>query len=110
MRALRGAVVGDRRGHPVRRVVEGGPRLGEAAGVRPRRLDRLEQQRARRADRLGRLAVEPIRVALAEADVAVGTVGVVPELDDHRRDAQPRAVRPSARSGTGRAAAATRTS
>ena len=93
--AFRRPVVGDRRGHPVRRVVEGGARLGEVPPESGRGgLDRLEQQGHDDADRLGRLAVEPIRKALAQADVAAGPVGVVPELRDHRRRAQPLAVGP----------------
>ena len=57
-------------------------------------LDRLEQDRedhGRHGAR--RLAVERVRVALAEADRAAGAVGVVAELDEHRRRGAALAVR-----------------
>ena len=57
-----------------------------------------------RRDRLGRLAVEPVRKPLAQADRAVGAVGVVAQLGEHRRRRRPapcdaRAITNGSRSG-----------
>ena len=77
------------------------------AAARPSRpsarelADRVEQERQDRGHRLGRLAVEPVRVALADPDDA--REPVVAQLDDDGRDARGRRRGPSGRSGTGRA-------
>ena len=76
-RALRAAVVGDR-------PVHGGVGRVEARTGRLGLADRREQERQDGGDRLDGLAVEAVRIALADPDDA--REPVVAELDDDRRD------------------------
>ena len=86
-RALGGAVVADRRRHPARRR----PRARRARRQRsPRSPSATGSIASSRSGhdgrhRPGRLAVERVRVALAEPDRAVGAVRVVAKLGEHRR-------------------------
>ena len=103
MRALGGAVAADRAVHRV-----GRRRSRPAARRLERRRSASSEHRHDRGHRLGRLAVEAVRVALPHPDEA--REPVVAELDDDRGDALGRRRGRSGRSGTGRAAPRRRTS